>query len=171
MLITFGKPEPVPPLGRRILPWHLAGTFQAKDSRLWNALTHYAAVLGDDAGWVRVHELPEGPIEVRAGLRDQTLLDFLIGKEAQGLWAYKSLVYECEDGGLVIAGGFPPPPVENPTGSTHGVGAKCTFFRGADGSLVMLEEQYSGVPQGNMLFSKWWRWRSLPVTIEPHDPK
>jgi hypothetical protein len=63
-------------------------------------------------------------------------------------------MYACKHGELVVTGGFRPPSVENPTGAIHGVGAKCTFFRAVDGSLVMLEEQYFGVPQGNM-FNKW----------------
>lgn len=167
MFVTFGKPVRVPPLGRRLLPWHLAGAFQNEDHYVWSALTHYADALEADAtqsgpkeeaGWVQVRELPDSVIEVRAGLHDQTLLDLVLRRETQGLWAYKSHIYECEDGGLVVRGSFPPPPVESPTGATINVGAKFTFFHAADGSLVALEEAYTGVSQGNMVFNKWWIW-------------
>ena len=171
MFVSYGKPEPVPPLGRRILPWHLAGAFQNRDHDTWKALTHYAANIKADAadsdptteaGWVRVQELPDNLIEVRAGLHDQTLLSLVLRKEAQGLWKYRSHVYECKDGGLVVVNNFPPPAVENPAGRPSTViGAVFTFYRTADGSLVALEEAYTGVSGGNMVFNKWWRWRRI----------
>ena len=172
MFVSFGKPKPVPPLGRRLLPWHLAGVFQQRneDRDVWSGLTRYAAALEadaadsdrkDEAGWAQVRELPDSTVEVRAGLHDQTLLDLVLRKEAQGLWTYKSHIYECEHGGLAVIGGFPPPPVENPTGTSIDVGAKFTFFRAADGSLVALEEAYTGVALGNMVFNKWWMWRRI----------
>jgi hypothetical protein len=169
MFVPVGKPEPVPPLGRRILPWHLAGEFDRK-SDLWNTLGRYATTVEADVaysdqkadtGWVRVQKLPDGLVEIRTGFRDQTLLNLALKKEVQSRWTYKSHIYTCKHGGLVVVGGFSPPPVENPTGATHGVGARCTFFRAVDGSLVMPEKQYFGPPQGNMVFNKWWRWQPI----------
>jgi hypothetical protein len=168
--VTYGKPEPLRPLGRRILPWHLAGAFHHRDHNVWNALTRYAAILEsdptpslpkDEAAWVHMKELPDGGIEVRAGFHDHSLLNLVLREESQGLWTYKSHVCECKDGGLVVIGSFPPPRVENPTADPLDVGAKFTFFRATDGSLVGLEEAYTGVPQGNMVFNKWWRWRRI----------
>ena len=168
--VTFGKPMPVPPLGRRVLPWHLAGAFSGSDQEEWNALTTYAATLEaealhsnpkDETGWVEVQEVAERAIEVRAGLHDRTLLKFVLRKEGQSLWTYKSHIYECEEGGIAVVGSFPPPPEENPTNQKGAIGAKFTFFRGKDGSLIALEEAYTGVAQGNMVFNKWWRWRRI----------
>lgn len=171
MFVSYGKTEPVPPLGRRILPWHLAGAFQNGDHDAWNALTRYAANVEANAtnsdskggaAWVRVQELPDNLIEVCAGLHDQTLLSFVLRKEAQGLWNYKSHVYKCKDGGLVVVGSFPPPTVENPGGKpSASIGAVFTFSRTVDGSLVGLEEAYTGVTGGNMIFNKWWIWRRI----------
>ena len=150
----------VPPLGLRLLPWHVAGEFDEK-SETWLRLKDYAAQsdhLKDD-GWVQIRERPDGSIAVRAGLHDQTLLRVTLNKKPQGFWTYKRQRYQCKGSGLVVYGAFPPPPQENPSGAPYAVGAKCTFYRAVDGSLVMLEEAYTGVPQGTMLFSKWWRWR------------
>ena len=47
--VTYGKPEPVPLLGRRILPWHLAGAFKGRDQEVWHALTQYAATIEAEA--------------------------------------------------------------------------------------------------------------------------
>jgi len=170
LFVPIEKLEPSPPLGLRILPWHLAGSLGEEKSDLWNALIHYSALLDiytanfdhkDDAGWVRVQELPDALIEVDAGLHDQMLLHFALKKEAQGFWHYRSHIYECKNGGLVVFSGFIPPRIENPTGATNGVGARCTFFRAVDGSLVMLEAPYTGVQQGTMSYQKWWRWRRI----------
>jgi len=173
MFITFGKPEPIPPLGRRILTWHLAGAFKDKnkDYEMWNALTLYAAALEaevtqsdqkDEAGWVEIQKLANSTIEVRTGLHDKTLLNFTLRKEAQGLWTYKSNVYNCKKGGLVIVNNFPPPPEENPNDILSAViGAFFTFYRAVDGSLVALEEAFTGVDGGNMVFNKWWRWQRI----------
>jgi hypothetical protein len=168
--VAFGKPVPVPPLGRRVLPWHLAGAFDGRDQEDWNALTMYAATLEseahhselkDEAGWVEIQEVANGAIDVRAGLHGKTFLNFVLRNEAQSLWTYKSHVYECEDSGIAVVASFPPPPQEDPTGQKGAIGAKFTFFRAADGSLVALEEAYTGVVQGNMFFNKWWRWRPI----------
>ncbi|MBN2568662.1 MAG: hypothetical protein JXB42_04435 [Deltaproteobacteria bacterium] len=168
--INLGKPVPVPPLGRRVLPWHLAGAFDGRDQEKWNALTMYAATLEaavhdsdtkDEVGWVEIQEVANGAIDVRAGLHGKTFLNFVLRNVSQSLWTYKSHVYECEDGGIAIIGNFPPPSQENPTGEKDSIGAKFTFFRATDGSLVALEEAYTGVIQGNMLFNKWWRWRPI----------
>lgn len=170
-VVPIGKPEPLPQLGRRILPWHLAGAFGVKDSDLWSALARYAATLDLDAadsgpesggGWVRIQELPGGVVEVFAGLQDQIRVRFGLQKGRQGLWTYKKHIYECKEGDFVVIGAFPPPPVENPTGSTNLIGARCTFYRAEDGALVMLEEAYTGVEGGNLSFVKWWRWRPIP---------
>jgi hypothetical protein len=160
--IPLGPPHPVPPLGLRLLPWHLAGQFD-EESATWLSLENYAALADrvSDAGWVRVREQPDGSIAISAGLDDETLLRVALTRESQGIWTYKPQVYKCNDGGLVVYGAFPPPPVENPRGQPFAVGAICTFYPAADGSLVMLEEAYTGVDQGTMSFSKWWRW--LPV--------
>lgn len=168
--VTYGKPLSAPSLGRRVLPWTLAGVFHGKDQEDWNALTTYADRLeaenlhsgpNDEAGWVEIQEGKERTIEVRAGLDDRTLLKFTLRREDQGLWSYKSHVYECEDNGIAVVGNFPPPPAENPTDQNIAIGAKFTFFQAKDGSLVALEEAYSGVNQGNMAFNKWWRWRRI----------
>jgi hypothetical protein len=75
-LYPSGSPSPCCLLARRVLPWHLAGEFDGK-SDLWNALTHYAITVEGtaahsdhkaDNGWVQVQRLPDGLIEVRAGL-------------------------------------------------------------------------------------------------------
>ena len=168
--VTYGKPEPVPLLGRRILPWHLAGAFRSRDHDVWSALNRYASILETDAAhsdpnaaadWVRVEEMPDSVVKVRAQHHSKVLLSLVLKKEAQGLWTYKSGIYECKDGGLVVIGSFPPPPEENPTGQSLDIGAKFTFFRAADGSLVALEEAYTGVVRGNMVFNKWWRWQRI----------
>ncbi len=170
MFVTYGPPKPVPPLGRRILPWHLAGEFDHK-GEIWAALSRYNALLEDypaksnrkdDAGWVQVQKLQSGLIEVRAGLRDQTLLQLSLRNEAQGWWTYRTHIYECKDNGLMVYGGFPPPQVENPGNRPFAViGAVFTFYRTADGSLAALEEAYTGVGGGNMVFNKWWIWQRL----------
>jgi hypothetical protein len=171
MFVSYGKPVPVPPLGRRILPWHLAGAFQNIDKDAWNALARYAADVEantthsdqkSESDWVRVQMLPGNLIEVSAGLHNQTLLNFTVRKEAQGLWANKSHVYECKNGGLLVVSSFPPPTVENPAGRPSAIiHAVFTFYRTADGSLLALEEAYTGVGGGNMVFKKWWIWRRI----------
>jgi hypothetical protein len=170
LFVTYGKLLPVPPLGRRVLPWHLAGAFDSRDQKEWNALTTYADTLKAEAihsnpkemgGWVELQEVAESAIEVRAGLHDRTLLNFVLRKKGQGLWTTKSHVYDCKAGGQAVIGSFPPPPEENPTSQKGSIGAKFTFFRATDGSLVALEEAYTGVAQGNMVFKKWWRWRRI----------
>jgi hypothetical protein len=160
--IPIGPPEPVPSLGLRLLPWHLAGQFD-QQSATWLSLENYAAQSdrANDADWVLIREQPDGTIAISAGLGDETLLRVTLNKQSQGIWTNKPQVYECKDGGLVVYGVFPPPPEENPTGQPDAVGAMCTFYPAADGSLVMLEEAYTGVFQGTMSFIKWWRW--LPV--------
>ena len=168
--ITFGNPVPVPRLGRRVLPWHLAGAFDGRDQEDWNALNMYTDTLeaetrhsdpNGEAGWIEVQPVADIAIDVRAGLHDKTFLHFVVRNEAQSLWTYKSHVYECEKGGIAIVGSFPPPPEENPTGQKGAIGAKFTFFRATDRSLVALEEAYTGVAQGNMVFNKWWRWQRI----------
>jgi len=77
------------------------------------------------------------------------------------LWNYKSHVYECEKDGIAVVSSFPPPPEEKPTQQKGAIGAKFTFFRATDGSFIALEEAYTDVAQGNMVFSKWWRWRRI----------
>ncbi|MEI8355823.1 MAG: hypothetical protein WCG31_07020, partial [Deltaproteobacteria bacterium] len=114
-----------------------------------------------EAGWIEVQPVADIAIDVRAGLHDKTFLHFVVRNEAQSLWTYKSHVYECEKGGIAIVGSFPPPPEENPTGQKGAIGAKFTFFRATDRSLVALEEAYTGVAQGNMVFNKWWRWQRI----------
>ncbi len=169
MFISYGQPEPVPRLGRRVLPWHLAGAFPTQDVEVWGSLTRYAASLDAEAtavdpqtGWVRVLDLHDHRIELSAGLRDQTLLNLSLTQESQGLWTYKSHLYECKDGGLSVVAGFPPPSLENPTGApTAAIGAWFTFYRATDGSLVALEEANTGVSGGNMVFNKWWRWQRI----------
>jgi hypothetical protein len=161
-LVPLRPPEPVPPLGVRLLPWHIAGQFDEK-SETWLSLRNYAAQLNrvDETGWVQLLEQTDGTLVVRAGFHDQTLLRLSLHKGPQGHWTYQPQRYECKDGGLVVYGAFPPPPQENPTGQAGAVGAKCTFYRAVDGSLVMLEDAYAGVAQGTMLFQKWWRWRLI----------
>lgn len=159
--VTYGKPELLSPLGRRILTWHLAGVF---DGEVWNALQRYAALLDTahpdmDSGWVRVTRRPDGALGIQAGRDDKQVLDLTLRKESHGWGRYKSGVYDCKDGGLMVIGAFPPPPVENPTGQRLEAAAKFTFFRAADGSLVGLEEKYADVVEGNLAFKKWWRWR------------
>jgi hypothetical protein len=160
LFVTHGKPEPLPPLGRRILPWHLAGVFGGD---AWNTLEGYAAVLDTthpdaDSGWVRVTTLPHGTIGIRAGRDDHSLLELALRKEAHGRGRYTSGIYQCEDGAVVVIGAFPPPPVENPAGQNLHAGAKFRFFRAVDGSLVALEVKHADVVEGNLEFAKWWRW-------------
>jgi hypothetical protein len=172
--LTYGKPLPVPPLGRRVLSWHLTGVLESRDLNEWNSLTAYADALEaevlhsdsqDWTGWVELQEMAEGAIEVRAGLHDKTFLKFVLRKEGQSLWAFKSHVYECKEGGISVVNTFPAPPEEKPTGQNCVIAAKFTFFRATDGSLVALEEPhaYTGPAQGssNMLFKKWWRWQRI----------
>lgn len=170
MFVSFGEPEPVPTLGRRVLAWHLAGAFQDRDVELWSALATNAPPQGSDpaaadegetAGWVQIGGVAGEALEVRAGRNGDAFIEVALSKESQGLWTYKSHVYQCEEGGVAIVGSFPPPPVENPYGSSAAIGAQFTFYRAVDGSLVALEEAHTGVGGGNMLFKKWWRWRRL----------
>ncbi len=171
MFIPVGPEEPAPPLGTRLLPWHLAGEFD-EGSETWSSLMAFAAQpdLGNGAGWVRIRGEPDDALLVAAGLDDQTILQMALSRRRQGLLTYKPGRYKCEGGGVVIYGAFPPPPEENPTGAAYGVGARCTFYRAVDGSLVMLEDAYTGVPQGTMLFKKWWRWRPVEagLGVNPH---
>ena len=159
--VTYGKPVPLPPLGRRVLPWHLAGAFDGRDQEQWNALSMFSATLEAEAGWVEIQEVADRAIDVRAGLHGKTFLNFVVRNETQSLWNYKSHVYECEDGGIAVVGSFPPPPQENPTGQKGAIGAKFTFYRATDGSLVAIEVAHTGVVQGNMVFNKWWRWQPI----------
>jgi hypothetical protein len=162
-LVTYGEPEPLPPLGRRILTWHLAGAFGGD---VWNALERYDARLDTahpdaDTGWVRVATMADGTVAIRAGRGDASLLELTLRKEAHGAGPYKSGVYQCEDGALVVTGAFPPPAVENPTGQRLAAGAKFRFYRAADGSLIAIENKYADVNEGNLAFQKWWRWRRI----------
>jgi hypothetical protein len=171
MGVSYGKPMPVPPLGRRVLPWHVAGAFDSRDDDVWNSLATYASALDSEdrgaekpgaIGWVEIRNAADGTLQVRAGLRDRTYVNVALSRKGQGLWTYKSHVYECAKGGIVIVGAFPPPPAENPYGmQTSGIGAEFTFYPASDGSLVALEEAYTGVTGGNMIFNKWWRWRRM----------
>jgi len=171
MFVSFGEPEPVPTLGRRVLAWHLAGVFQDRDGELWSALAAQAPPLDSDPagtdegatpGWVEIRSAAGDVLEVRAGRSDETFMEVKLRRESQGFWTAKSHVYQCEAGGLAIIGSFPPPPVENPHGyPSAAIGAEFTFYPAADGSLVALEEAYTGVTGGNMVFKKWWRWRRL----------
>ena len=166
-------PPPRPPRGRRILPWVLSGTFQEKSPEDWSALTHYAAALEadsadslpeDESGWAQVSQLPDGVIEIRAGLHDQTLLKLVIRKEEEPLFTSKSHVYQCHGGLLSTRGSFPPPSVENPYHSTSNVISWFTFYRAVDGSLVMTELQFSGPlrePVNSPHKEEWWHWRRI----------
>jgi hypothetical protein len=179
-MAPFGSPPPAPPLGRRVLAWHLAGTGKGKEE--WAALIAYAGSVeadlfpsgrGEDPGWVRVQQQPGGLIEVQAGLREQASVQFAI-REYSGWgegFAGAARAYQCREGGLTVWGGFEPPPAENPSGETGGAYAKCTFSRAVDGSLVMLEEPYAGVPRGTMAFKKWWRWRPIEQPEQATSPQ
>jgi hypothetical protein len=169
LLVTYGERKPIPELGRRLLPWHLAGAMP-RDSDLWSTLEHFSKVLtgeaenlsrNSDSGWVRVRPGSDDRIQVEAGLDGSTLLDFEIIRGRQGYWTLRGRTYDCRGGGLVIAGAFPPPPVENPTAHPEPAAAWHTFHRAVDGSLVMLEDQYVGQPEGTLVFKKWWRWRPI----------
>ena len=170
MFITYGDPEPVPALGRRVLAWHLAGAFEDADPEVWGPLAVDAPPLdsapagpedGPARGWVEIRG-PEGDtLAVRAGRDGTPFLEMELREESPGLWTYKSHVYQCEGGGVAIIGSFPPPPVENPHGASAAIGAQFTFYRAVDGSLVALEAAHTGVRDGNMVFKKWWRWRRL----------
>ena len=166
--LPFGRPD-VPALGRRVLPWHLAGVF-GSDKEDWDALTAYETAVGaallrtgldDEAGWVEVRESTDGGITVQAGLHDQAMVSFALRKERQGLWDYKSHVYTCSNQGLAVAGIYPAPPVENPLGHEPSTNAEFTFYRASDGSLVGIESDSGGVAGGTTLFQKWWRWRRI----------
>jgi len=170
MFVSYGDPEPVPTLGRRVLAWHLAGAFQDRDVELWNSLATNASPLDSNpvaaaedaaAGWVEIRGPDGDTLAVRAGRDDAPFLEIELREESKGLWTYKSHVFQCEAGGVAIVGSFPPPPVENPYGSSAAIGAQFTFYRTIDGSLVALEEAHTGVGGGNMVFKKWWRWRRL----------
>ena len=143
MFVKYGHAPAAPRLGRRILPWHLAGAFASSDPEAWSALTAFSAALGADAapantenqaGWVQVQQQqPDGVISVRAGLAEQTLVSVVLSKEAQGPWEYKSHTYDCKDHGLKVVGSFLAPAVENVGGGTGHAGAAFTFFRTVDG--------------------------------------
>ncbi len=162
-LIPYGRPKPAP-LGRRILPWHLAGAFPSSNKEDWSALTRYAAALekNNGAGWVRVQQTGAG-FGVSAGLEDETLFHVMLNNEPQELWGnYTSHAFECGKGGIAVVGCFPPPGAENPEGLSNAVvNAYFTFYRAVDGSLVALEEAVGGLPGGNPEFSKWWRWQPV----------
>jgi hypothetical protein len=164
-----GFGDPVPPLlvGRRILPWHIAGAFAENDPDEWQKLSQYTSALEAEsarsgaalaAGWVRIQELSDGRLHITAGIDDCPVLNLDLRKEAQA-WAFaQSHRYICKDGGLVVTGSFPPPREENPRGSDR-AHAHFSFFRAEDGSLVMLEDVYAGSQA--VLFKKWWRWRQI----------
>ena len=167
-------PPPRPPRGRRILPWVLSGTFQENSPEDWNALTHYAAPLeadsaeslpDDKTGWVQVSKLPDSIIEIRAGLHDQTFIKLEISQGGQPLFSNKSHLYHCNGGKLEVYGSFPPPSVENPFNSTSNVISLFTFFRAVDGSLVMIEERFTGPSREpvNSPFpiDEWWHWQRI----------
>jgi hypothetical protein len=171
MFVSYGEPESVPRLGRRVLPWHLAGVFPGKDddAGAWDALAAFAARIETDAtgsgtqtggDWVEVRGPADDAIQVRAGIGDDTIVELSVRRGSAGFWTYNSHTYGCDEGGMMIASAFPPPDVENPNGRpSAAVGAWFTFYRAVDGSLVALEEAYTGVGGDNMVFKKWWRWR------------
>ncbi|MCP5178982.1 MAG: hypothetical protein H6993_18685 [Pseudomonadales bacterium] len=171
LVIPMGPLEPVPSLGRRLLPWHLAGLFSERDTTLFAQLSAFEADVnrfaneeGQDAdAWVAVTRTAENELTISTGIGASHGPMFSIHEGRMGWWTYNSRVYQCDHGTLVVTGAFPPPAAENPRGwQDDSVGAHFTFHRAADGSLVALEEAYTGVSGGNMVFNKWWRWQPWP---------
>lgn len=166
------KPFPILPLGRRILPWQLAGIqlygdyyHQQHDNNqdLWNALERYSEDieaetvqpgLNKKADWVRVLNLPDNRIEVNAGLHERTAVRFVLKKEFS-IFTTTNL-YACKDGGVMIYSGFLRPAVETVEGhNTAYATAFFTFYRTVDGSLVAFEEGT------DWIFGKFWLWRRV----------
>jgi len=164
--VPVGPEVDAPVLGRRLLPWHLAGASEASPEfppypagsppDLWAGLEQYTEALGvdldapgDESGtdWVRIQAVPEGRLAVTAGRAEAVLLAFDSPQAA-----------DCKDGALEIGGGFRSPPSEG----AETVYAFHHFYRAVDGSLVMLESQSWASGNGKTLsFDKWWRWRRL----------
>jgi hypothetical protein len=159
MFVPIGPPEPTPALGRRLLPWHLAGEFD-ETSEIWKQLKQFSiqASVDGNAGAVDVRELPDGVIQVRVLVNQQPFLQFDL-HEGQRHWTYAPQRYECRSGALIVHGSFLPPQQENPIGAPGGVAVVNSFYAGVDGSLLMLEVPVGGSVGQDGLFQKWWRWR------------
>jgi len=175
--IPIGAPHPSPPLGTRLLPWHLAGAF-SRDSVLWQSLASFADSLSaagatktseGAGGWVEIIDGSAGIIEVRLGLGDSVWLGIRLqrGDPGGGIAAYRSQSYGCRRGGIAIVGAFPPPTEENPLNASGTSVAEFTFHRAVDGSLIALEDPTGGVADGTTAFKKWWRWRQVGARGEP----
>jgi hypothetical protein len=161
LFVPIGPPEPTPALGRRVLPWHLAGEGD-QASEVWKQLKEFAIQTSVDgnAGAVDVREGLDEVIEVRVLVNEQTFLQLDLHK-GQRHWTYAPQRYECKSGALIVHGAFLPPPEENPTGAPEGVAATNRFYAGVDGSLLMLEVPVAGAVGHDVLFQKWWRWRRV----------
>ncbi len=152
---------PSPKLGRRVLPWMLAGVFRPNDPA-WGEMLRYQQSLttesGKESAWVRIRQDKDGRIEIRAGIGDVVKFVHELRHEEIGTRGYPSAyTYDWEDGGMLVISGFPEPHEENPNGGiAH---ANCYFYRARDGSLVMAEEMFHG--RGTLKFKKWWRWRRM----------
>lgn len=164
--VPVGPEVDAPALGRRLLPWHLAGASETSPelplypagspAGLWAGLEQYTEALGVDldasgdesgADWVRIRAASEGRLAVTAGRAEAVLLAFASPQPA-----------DCKDGALEIGGGFRSPPIEG----AETVYASHHFYPAVDGSLVMLESQSWAERNGRTLsFDKWWRWRRI----------
>lgn len=162
-LVPYAKAK-TPPLGRRMLAWHLAGKFGPNDPLLHD-LKRFAAAINDaDAAWVRVLPGVDGKINVTCGLRHEAIVRFDLAPrnpDKSEFWNYQP-GYICRNGSLIVRGVFPVPAAER--GHTnnedpHAAGV-FTFSRATDGSLVMLEDLYWSQGQ-EVVFAKWWRWRRI----------
>lgn len=172
--VPMGPPVPLPPLGRRVLAWHLAGSAGPADGDLWRGLERFAAALGadddhpdgrDDLGWVRVERVEGDRYDVQCGVDGETLASFeLAPSPSQGLFARLWTVppgYVVDAGALVVHSVFPAGLVERSPGAHGLAGGSFTFWRSADGSLVMLESPHYAPPGGEVSLRKWWRWRPV----------
>lgn len=170
--VTFGPPVPPPRLGRRILPWHLAGCAGPEDQELWSALERFADALEPDAehpdgreelGWVRLVERGEGTLDVACGVGGETLCSFALEPApagSGGIWRLprgSTLV----DGALVVHGAYRVSPLECSPGAERVAAGTFAFRRAVDGSLLMLESPSWAPAGGEVVFRKWWRWRTI----------
>jgi hypothetical protein len=171
--IPIGPPEPLPPLGRRVLAWHLAGIQRSDDGELWTNLERFAAALGadadhpdghDDIGWVTVVR-HDDRYDVQCGVEVEALVSFELAPIPRrgflARWWTLPQGYSIDDGALVVHSAFPASSVERWPGTRGIAGGTFTFWRTVDGSLVMLEALNFAPAGGEINFRKWWRWRRV----------
>lgn len=172
--VPVGEPERNATFGRRILPWHLAGLQGSNMQEQWGAIKQFAGEVEPDAehpegreegGWVKVAGQSDGEIRVECGVKGESRGRFVLAPAGKrpalaGLWS-NPRGYRIEDGGVKVVATFPVPEIERDGGVSALATGSFTFYRAADGSLVMLENLFGAPSTNTLVFQKWWRWRPV----------